>query len=579
VATEVQERIVAQIWVAVNGTALAQELLDDLSRAIIDSSVYLPDMAVLEFGNKALRWSEEKRFQVGQEVRIELGERDLKREVFIGEITCVELDINISGRTPLIIRAYDRSHRLHRGRFTRSFTNMKDSDIARTIANDLALGADVRETTEVHEYLLQNNQTNWEFLQERAMRLGFELLVCDETLVFKPPPSAPAEPIDLAWNEELLSFRAKMTASEQVSEVEVRGWDPLRKKEVVGRASQPQHTPEIGERRTGGKVAADAFHHDARVVVAREPVYSPVQADGLAQTVLNDLGGTFVTAEGMAMGDPRLRLGSEVNLKHVGEQFSGRYVVTEIRHAYEPEGYRIEFKSTGRRSTDVLSILSQPAPMRTHVLTGVVTNNKDPRDAGRVKVKIPLLGPDIESHWCRVIAPGAGPQRGLEYLPEVDDEVLVVGHDINNLYVLGGLWNLEDAPPQKNSEAVSGGRVAKRIIRSRTGHVIMLDDSDGGGSITIVDSTEKNKIMIDTAKNSLEMAVDGDVKLRAGRNLEIEAAANVTIKANANFEVEATGGAKLETKAGPLDLKGSTGATLQSNTKTDIKAPMVNIGQ
>jgi len=578
VTTDVQERIVAQIWVTVNGIALAQELLDDLSRAIIDSSVHLPDMAVLEFGNRALRWSEAKRFEVGQEVRIELGERDLKREVFVGEITCLELDINISGTTPLIVRAYDRSHRLHRGRFTRSFTNVKDSDIAKTIATELSLGADVRETAEVHEYLLQNNQTNWEFLQERAMRLSFELQVRDKTLVFKPPPSTPAEPIDLAWNEELLSFRAKMTTSEQVSEVEVRGWDPLRKKEVVGRASQPQHTPEIGERRSGGNVAADAFHHDARVVVAREPIYSQVQADGLAQTILNDLGGTFVTAEGMAMGDPRLRLGSEVNVKYVGGQFSGRYVVTEIRHAYEPEGYRIEFKSTGRRSTDVLSILARPVPLRTHVLTGVVTNNKDPRDAGRVKVKIPLLGPDIESHWCRVVAPGAGPQRGLEYLPEVDDEVLVVGHDINNLYILGGLWNLQDAPPQKNSQAVSGGRVAKRIIRSRTGHVIMLDDSDGGGSITIVDSTEKNKIIIDTAKNSLEMAVDGDVTLKAGGKVEIVAGTEAKIEAGTKLSAKAGTEASLEAST-QLDLKGGTGATLQSNMKTDVKAPMVNIGQ
>jgi phage protein D len=577
VATKVEQRVVAQIYVTVDGSPLTQGLLDDLTKAVVDSSVHLPDMAVLEFGNMHLRWSEDERFRVGQELRIELGRQDLKREVFSGEITSVELEISMAGTTPLTIRAYDRAHRLHRGRFTRSFTNMKDSDIAKKIADDLSFDKDVQETTEVHEYVLQNNQTNWEFLQERATRLGFELQVHGKTLVFKPPPSTPAEPIDLAWKDELLSFQARMTASEQVGKVEVRGWDPLNKKEVVGRASRPRRTPQIGEKRTGGKVAADAFRRDAAVVVAREPIYSQVQADALAQTVLDELANFFVTAEGAAMGDPVIRLGSEVNVKHVGKQFSGKYLVTEIRHLYEPEGYRIEFKVTGRRSTDLVSLLAPPAPFRTHILTGIVSNNKDPRDASRVKVKMPLLGQDIESHWCRVVAPGAGPERGLEYLPEVDDEVLVIGHDINHLYVLGGLWSLHDVPPGKNSQAVSGGRVAKRIIKSRTGHVVLLDDSDSGGGITIVDSTEKNKIVIDTAKNSLEMTVEGDVKLKAGGSLEIVAGTEAKIQAGTSLKAEAGTDASIEAMT-QLELKGAIGAKLQSNAKADVTAPMVNIG-
>lgn len=580
--TRPEQSLVSQLAIKVGTQNVSVEALRDITRAVIESSVHLPDMALLEFGNSGLQWcrSQDALFQMGRELRIELGEADYRREVFVGEITSLELDLDEEGKTPLRIRAYDRAHRLHRGRFTRSFLSMTDSDIAKKIADELGLSADVESTREVHEYLLQNNQTNWEFLQERATRLGFELQVREKKLVFRPPPSTPAEVIDLSWEQsggpgteggELYSLRATMTTGEQANEVEVRGWDPLNKKEVVGRASSPEGAPKTGENKTGGDVAEEAFNRRVRVVVAREPVYSQDQANLLAQSILNELGSTFVMIEGAAMGDPRLRLGSEVNLPRLSNEFGGRYVVTEARHLYESDSYRIEFKVTGRRATDIVSLLSSSSPLPTHILTGLVTNNKDPRDVGRVKVKMPLLGQDIESHWCRVVAPGAGPQRGLEYLPEVDDEVLVVGHDINHLFALGGLWNINDAPPEKNSQVVSGGRVTKRVIRSRTGHVITLDDSDGASCITIVDSTENNKIVIDTAKNNIEITAQGDIKLKAHGSLALSATQDVKIEAGTGFKAEGGTSAGIEAKAGNLDLK----ATAQAN----LKGMQVSIGQ
>lgn len=568
--TKVERRLIAQIYAKVDGVPVEQELLrEGLTRAIIESSAHLPDMATLQFHNTDLRLSEAERFKLGQELRIELGDQQLKREVFVGEVTDLELGFDTLGQTPLTVRAYDRAHRLHRGRFTRAFKQMTDSDIARQIARELSFDADIEPTSEVHEYLLQDNQTNWEFLQERALRLGFELLVRDKMLVFKPPPGTESEPIHLTWAGELHSFHARMVSGGQVDEVRVRGWDPINKKAIEGSTRRTRRTFEIGERREGGAVASEAFHREAKLVVAREAVYSQAQAEALAQAVLDELGNSFVLAEGSAMGDPRIRLGSEVTVERAGKQFSGTYVVTEVRHIYE-EGYRIEFRATGRRSTDLLSLLAPPARPAIHVLTGIVTNNRDERDLGRVKVKLSILGEEIESHWCRVVNPGAGPDRGLEYLPEVDDEVLLIGSDINHLYVLGGLWNTQDLPPQKNSQAVAGGRVTKRIIRSRTGHVILLDDSDGGGGITIVDSTEKNKFTIDTARNNLELVVEGDMKLKAGGKVEIVAGTEAKIEAGTDLTAEA--GAQ-------LDLKGAAAARLQSNARAEVSAPSVNIGQ
>ena len=572
-------RLVSQIALKLNGFPLMGGIMDELRVARVESIVHLPDMATLEFNNANFELSDEERFKVGQEIEIELGDTNGMNSVFKGEITAVDLDLSVDGETLLTVRAYDRAHRLHRGRFTRVYLQMTDSDIARRIAGELSFGTDIEATSEVHEYVLQHNQTNWEFLQERAARLGFELQVQDRTLVFKPPPSTPADPIKLTWRDELISFRASMTTSEQVNEVEVRGWDPVNKQEVTGRATRPENLPEIGISKTGGETAQEAFHKEARMVVARQPVYSQEQADAIAKAVLEDLSSVYVTAEGVAMGDSKLRLGSKVEIESVGDQFSGKYVATQVRHVYEPDNYRIEFEATGRRSTDLVSLLAPRPQLGLHLMPGIVTNVRDdPRDIGRVKVKLPLLGPDAESNWCRLVAPGAGPGRGMEYLPEVDDEVLVIGSDIDHLYVLGGLWSSVDAAPLKNSEAVSGGAVAKRVIKSRSGHFILLDDSDSGGGISIIDSTGNNKIVIDTSRNSLEATVDGDIKLHAKGKIEIKADQDITVEAGMGFSTSAGMNMSLEANS-QLELKGTASASLQSNGRLAVSAPQVSLGQ
>ncbi|HEX2224158.1 MAG TPA: phage baseplate assembly protein V, partial [Thermoanaerobaculia bacterium] len=112
------------------------------------------------------------------------------------------------------------------------------------------------------------------------------------------------------------------------------------------------------------------------------------------------------------------------------------------------------------------------------VVVGVVTNNQDPEGLGRVKLRLPWLSAQAESDWARVISPMAGGDRGLYALPEVDDEVLVAfEHGRAELpYVLGSLWNGKDKPPAANED----GKNKLRVLKSRSGHRVRLDDTAGG---------------------------------------------------------------------------------------------------
>jgi uncharacterized protein involved in type VI secretion and phage assembly len=189
------------------------------------------------------------------------------------------------------------------------------------------------------------------------------------------------------------------------------------------------------------------------------------------------------------------------------------------------------------------------------VTVGVVTNNQDPDGLGRVKVKFPWLSDDVESHWARVVTPMAGNDRGLFFLPEVDDEVLVAfEHGSPEFpYVLGALWNGKDKAPESNDD----GENNMRTIKSRSGHVVRLDDTDGSEKIEIVDGSGANSVVISTADNTITITADADVTIKSGNGKLILSGNGIEIKSQTGVKVEA--GANMDLKAsGQLNIKGST---------------------
>jgi uncharacterized protein involved in type VI secretion and phage assembly len=189
------------------------------------------------------------------------------------------------------------------------------------------------------------------------------------------------------------------------------------------------------------------------------------------------------------------------------------------------------------------------------VVVGLVTNNQDPDGIGRVELRFPWLSDTDESHWARIAAPMAGKDRGTYFLPEVDDEVLVAFEqgDIRFPYVLGGLWNSVDTPPADNAD----GKNPLRLIKSRSGHTIKLNDEDGKETVEIVDKTGKNSIVIDTASNSITITSDKDITLKAANGTIALDAQKVSMKSSADAKVEA--GAGMDVKAsGTLNIKGAT---------------------
>jgi uncharacterized protein involved in type VI secretion and phage assembly len=191
----------------------------------------------------------------------------------------------------------------------------------------------------------------------------------------------------------------------------------------------------------------------------------------------------------------------------------------------------------------------------TGVVVGLVTNNQDPEGLGRVKVRFPWLSSTDESNWARIAVPMAGKDSGVYFLPEVNDEVLVTFEhgDARFPYVIGALWNGKDAPPADNAD----GKNNLRLIKSRSGHVIKLNDEDGKETIEIIDKTKKNSIVIDTSKNTIMITSDKDITLSATNGAIKLNAKKIEMKSSADLKLEA--GSKMDVKArATLTIKGAT---------------------
>lgn len=576
--------------IKVGGSPVSAEFMRDTMEVVVDTNLHLPDMFTIKLHDDALTWMDGTLLTVGQKVEISAetsgqGGRQGNRATLIqGEITALEPDFSMTGQAVLVVRGYVKGQRLYRGKKARTFLKMSDSEIASKIAQEVGLTANVDSTSVRYDYVLQNNQTNMEFLRARAERIGYQVYVKDETLYFKKASNNhQGQGPDLEWKKNLKSFRPRVVAMHQADQFIVRGWDAKAKKPITSQVAPRHNGRQGGVQQTGGAMAQQAFGGSAQAVVVDQPVSTLDEAEAMAQAVCEEISSEFVQAEGTCVGHASLRAGQVVKIKGVGTRFSGNYFVTAATHVYRDGVYETHFSITGRRPDTLRALLTSPNGDGdghiTGVVTAMVTNLNDPDNLGRVKVKYPWLGDNIESDWVRIATPMAGAQRGWYYLPEVNDEVLVAFEhgDPHRPYIVGALWSNTDKPPKPNSQVCSGGKVNQRILKSRSGHIVTLDDTDGQEQISIVDKTGNNQIVIKSPNNSMQIKVQGDLTIEAQGKITIKGTQGVDMSSTQKVEVKGQAGVDVTSQA-QLKLSGQGGAELSSTAQTTIKgAAMVNV--
>lgn len=608
---------IAQPQLKIDGQTASQSLLDDILQISVEESLHLPGMFTLVLRNDYFPgrgddtvWKYGTLLSIGKQIELGFSSSATESDEFDdanqgivlkGEITAIETNFTSDAQAPIIVRGYDVSHRLHRGRHSRSFQNKTDADIVKQIAGEVGISLGTIDATggpygygdigNANGYVFQQNQTNMEFLRSRAARNGYELFVQDGKLHFRKPKSS--NTLKLAWLRELHSFRVQVTSAEQVSSVEVRGWD-YSKKEAIVETSNATSTVLTDTQQGKGSSTARSFQgqpSNAKLVIVDQVVSQPSEARTMATALFNELGGEFVQANARSEGNPLIRPGKLVELTNMGK-YSGKYYITETRHLFHERVYTTEFSVRGLRGGDLLHILAPPMQLQPGqtCLIGVVADNKDPKGWGRVRVKFPTLTEEHMSYWARVVSMGAGSDRGFDWLPEVNDEVLVAFEhgDIHRPYIIGNVWNGKDAPPEKVDSTVVNGKVRLRTLKTRVGHKLQFveEDKDASKQGAYLTTKEQNYLHFNDSEKYAELKTKEKHYLRLDdqkKHAELKTTDGHFVKLddqNKKLEVQSKGGhvLRLDDSGSKIELTSTGDLTVKSGRSGKAKTVDVQGG-
>jgi phage protein D len=551
---------VAGLEVRVAGAPIKAEFQNLVVEVRVRGTLALPDSATVRIVDPQGENVDEMitLFEIGKDVEIKTSARTAQSttSIFKGQVVAFEPDFGKEG-VEFAVRALDKGHKLQRVRRVRTFQQMSASDIVRKVAQESGLTAKVTSTSVVHEFFQQSAETDWDFCWRLARLHGYRVFVDDRDLVFQPADTPDGSPITLKWQETLASFRPRVSGIQQLDTVSVRSWDPKAKANVNGQASRGASSS--APRLQRSKVATDSG--GGTTLIADRVAFNSGEANAIAKSALDGRADAYVEAEGLAFGNPAIKAGCKVTIDGVGSQLGGTYYVTSADHTYRGKtGYMTSFQISGRSPRGLLDLLHPPEKhdWSRDLVVGVVTNNNDPEQMGRVRVKYPSLSDSEESAWARVASVSAGNARGVMMLPQPDEEVIVGFEqgDARRPIVIGSLFNGKDKP---GTELLQNRDGSFAVVSNEKGFIHTKKDLEIKSDQKMVVEIESDQTSKVQGNMSHETTGNSKLKaqqytLEAGSTLSVKGV-SVTVEASASLTLK---GATVDVQAsGPLNLKGA----------------------
>jgi uncharacterized protein len=301
-------------------------------------------------------------FQPGKLVKIALGYEGDPYDMILGEITTITPSFPGSGIPTLTVSGKSMMHKLQGSLNTRAFVNRTNKEIVEEIATAVGLDAEAEDDGVRHDYVMQPNHTDMEFILHRAARVNFELLVEGTKLIFRKMIEAGNERCTLVWGHPqqamagpyifpLISFEPTLNGGQVWPAVEHRSWNAKTNSVIKGKATTPDQTVMMNGTKKAGEVWTDAYQRPKVYVRVTSPVTSEEEADMRARAKLDDLAIKMIRGDGATIGLPLLRAGIRVRIAGVGDLFNGVYKITSATHALDEGGYRTRFSAEGNSAS------------------------------------------------------------------------------------------------------------------------------------------------------------------------------------------------------------------------------------
>lgn len=280
---------------------------------------------------------------VGKKVSIRMGYGRQLEPVLTGVITSMTTQFQAAHSPRLVVTGFDLSYPMTKGMGSDSWDRVQHSDVAVRIAEKYGLKSKVDPTEVVYPKVMKrSDKSDFEFLQKLAADNYFEFSVFGDTLYFRKPQYELEAVVELEWQKQLLYFSPEINVAGYMTEVEIRGWNPKTKKEIVGKAKagHPLGNP---RELTGGKLVQSLLRQPETLSL-RHPVFSQQEAEKLAKAILNKHNEGLITGEGETIGLPDIMPGRIIRLNGLGSTFSKSYYIEKsVHHISAGRGYLTTF--------------------------------------------------------------------------------------------------------------------------------------------------------------------------------------------------------------------------------------------
>lgn len=325
--------------IKLNGTRIPAEKESQVKEILVIDRVNNPSKFMITVSDPEHSWLDGSDIEIGTEVSISLGYKDNVTEVLVGAITGNIANFDSRGGCSVVISGYNVLHKLNRSRLNLFFSDKAYSDIIKEIMGDAGLSSSLCSIGASKTFFIRKGITDLAFLQDIVDSYDCVLRVEQKKVILEEFNYSKSEDVILEWDKSLIKFNPIINTNKVFTDTAVYGWDK-RKDEAV---STEKASGDSGS--DGVKLITNKFGAQQEYIHALENIDSS-GADKIALGTLKRNARQYMTADGTAQGDPKLKAGCVVKVNGVPDKWAKCFYVITAKHTLIPEhGYTIQFEA------------------------------------------------------------------------------------------------------------------------------------------------------------------------------------------------------------------------------------------